>query len=303
MAAVTPTSPFCNGITTSAASTSFTTGNIAGHTMVGIPGGLTVIGSTVKSRFADVQNPPEWVLLQPYFIGETTVSESQYSEIMGARGPQMERNGTKQYRLDLGDFPGNHPAILTKLSTQVEAYLKKIGAQLDLPNEDQWENAARGPAVNIQQLMEEETGKFTPADVVDFVAGRFENLVFKVLGEIFTDPRVRAFQKMMSEGIPFFGWRVFGTPSGRLSHEEAWFGQGYNGKTAPVNWGPKNAYGLFNMTGNVKELVRDGSGRSGLRGGSWSDEADYVMLRAGDRSNEYTPEDDIGFRVSATSKE
>ncbi|MFA4973816.1 MAG: SUMF1/EgtB/PvdO family nonheme iron enzyme [bacterium] len=288
------TNPFCAGITAPAL-TSFAAMNIAGHNMVGIPGGLTVIGS---SAFKDAI--PHWVQLSSYAIGETATSESKYREVMG----RSVREGA----------PENHPVTIVSHNDAIE-YLKKSGGGLALPTEAQWENAARGPAVNIPELMEAELGSFKPADVVDFIDGRFENLVFGVLGDIITNPKSEPFQNLISQGRPFFGWRVYGTPSGRLSHDEAWFGQE---GTAPVGWGPKNAYGLFNMTGNVGEWVKDWYAENvymlsgvdpagpdegtyrGLRGGSWFNDVP-VLLRAANRFD-FLPDiryNAFGFRVAA----
>jgi formylglycine-generating enzyme required for sulfatase activity len=279
------TAPSCIGITTAAAST-FATTNIAGHAMVAIPGGHTVIGTSV---FEDARS--HWVLLSPYLIGETPTSELGYREVMGRPG----RKGA----------PENHPVTIVSHDDAI-SYLNKRGMGLILPTEAQWENAARGPAVNIPKLMEEETGRFTPDDVVDFIDGRFENLVFGVLGEIFTDPKAEIFQKLMREGRHFFGWRVYGTRSGRLSREEVWFDRE---GPAPVDWGPKGPYGTYNMTGNVYEWVQDwyaenaymlgGVNPAGpdkgkfriLRGGSWANSYPE-SLRAADRF--YSLPDDRG---------
>jgi len=223
--------PFCVGITAAAAA-SYPTTTIAGHEMVEIPGGHFVM----ESGWFGNSNP-SWVSLSPYLMAETATTWSQYHEVIG--------------RTRRGNHWRNHPVTVVTYDRAMD-YLERRGGRLTLPTYAQWENAARGPAVNIAELMESETGRFTPADVVDFIEGRFENLVFKVLGQIYTDPRSEKFQKLIKRGRPFFGWRVYGTPSGRLSHESAWFEQK---QTTLVNWGPKNAYGLYNMTGNVNEWI------------------------------------------------
>jgi len=126
-----------------------------------------------------------------------------------------------------------------------------------LPTEAEWENAARGPAVNMQETMEKEAGKFSPADFVDFAEGRFENFVFGVsfTEQIFVNPaESELFQKLVKMGMPFYGWRVYGTFSGRLNHDEAWYDRASKNC---VEWGPENAYGLKGMTGNVWEYVLD----------------------------------------------
>jgi formylglycine-generating enzyme required for sulfatase activity len=288
------TTPMCLGINAAAAST-FAATNIAGHAMMGIAGGHAVIGS---AAYEDAT--PRWVSLSPYLIGETAVSEAQYREAMGRPG----REGADE----------SHPVTIVSHNDALE-YIVKRGNGLRLPTEAEWENAARGPAVNIVELMEAELGQYRAADVADFVEGRFENLVFGVLGHIFNDPKTEIFQKLINDGRPFFGWRVFGTPSGRLTHDEAWFDQS---GTAPVDWGPRNAYGLFNMTGNVWEWVRDWYSENAymldgvnpvgpdkgeyrvLRGGSWHN-AYPRFLRAAARGS-VRPAYDIdnyGFRVAA----
>jgi len=285
------TNPFCAGITAPAL-TSFAATNIAGHAMVGIPGGLTVIGS---SAFENAR--PRWVSLSPHFISETATSESQYREVMGRAGNAYAS--------------ADHPVTAVSWN-DAQVYLKRAGGRLDLLTEVQWENAARGPADDMRIVMEKETGRFTPTDFVDFAVGRYENFVFGVLGQIFTDARSELFQKLISEGMPFFGWRVYGTPSGKLTKDEAWYDQE---GTAPVNWGPKNAYGLHCMTGNVWELMKDAYEKNPahavdpfvskgstkiLRGGSRRGNVPGC-LQAGYRvsGNSGGRGDDVGFRVAA----
>lgn len=294
---MTSTTPGCVGITLPAAA-SYPTRELAGHKLTDLPGGLFVMG---------LSPPPEdatsrWVYLDPYSIGQTAVSEHQYRTAVGFAGVQ--------------EAPKAHPVTMVSYKNALE-YLEARGSSLRLPTEAERENAARGPAVNMQQVMEEETGRFTLADFADFAEGRFENFVFGILGQILRNPAEnQLFRKLIERGMPFYGWRVYGTPSGRLNHDEAWYDQS---GTTTVEWGPANAYGLKGMTGGVWEWVQDwyaekvktsdlwnptgpdiGACRV-LRGGSWFNDlplglraaACYIYVHPGRRSVGH------GFRVAA----
>jgi formylglycine-generating enzyme required for sulfatase activity len=221
-------------------STSNLTNTILGHAMVRIPGGLVVIGS---SRFDDAK--PHWIYLDSYMIGQTAVSESQYRETLNRPG--------------FTDSPPSHPATAISFNDALE-YLEVCNDDegLTLPTEAQWEYAARGPAQHMQEVMEDETGRFSPRKFARFAEGRYENFVFEPRGRIFTNPRDGKFQKLIAKGIPFWGWRVYSTPSGRLSRNDAWYGHEGNTETVPVDWGPvSNEYGVKGMTGGINELVKD----------------------------------------------
>ena len=70
---MTSSASVCVGITVPAA-VSYSARNVAGHKLTDLPGGLSVMGS---SRWDDAT--PRWVYLDPYSIGQTAVSEAQYS--------------------------------------------------------------------------------------------------------------------------------------------------------------------------------------------------------------------------------
>lgn len=270
---------------------------LAGHELAAIPGGFGVIGS---AEFEDAT--PHWIYTEPFRLGTTAVSEDQYRSV-------MEKPGCR-------DAPGNHPVTVVSYGDALE-YLKRRGGGLTLPPEQKWEYAARGPAVNIRAMMEEQGLRVDPEEIAAFIEGRYENLVFGVMGQIFNDPKEGIFKRLLSEGQPFFGWRVYATPSGKLTREEVWFDKGEKG-TTDVSFGPASAYGLKCMAGDVWEWMADwysedayrlggvnpagpenGESRS-VRGGSWVDGGPRV-LRAGGRVYDLADVryGNLGFRVFA----
>jgi hypothetical protein len=178
----------------------------AGHEMVGIPGGWYVRG---HGRYG----PPEgWVKVPPFFIGRDLVSRDLFLDLARIR-PEVETPREPLWEAVKGEPVTN--ISLRHAEAFARALKEETGMNFRLPSREEWEIAARGPAICLNRLMEEEEGRFRPGDLPDFVRGRFQNFFFELGGEIFSEPGKDVLKALSRQGRDLYAYRVYATPSGR----------------------------------------------------------------------------------------
>ncbi len=179
---------------------------VSGHEMVGIPGGWYVRG---HGRYG----PPDgWVKVPPFFIGRDLVSRRLFSDLVG------RRQDVGEPRLPDWDVLEDEPVVnvpLRHAERFAGALREESGENFRLPTREEWEIVARGPAICLNRLMEEEEGAFRPGDLFDFAKDRFQNYFLELGGEIYSDPREKSLRRLLKEGRELFAYRVFATNSGR----------------------------------------------------------------------------------------
>ena len=110
-----------------------------------LPGALYVAGGMVELGGTDSTVPAQKVAVDPFFIGETEVTNHQYQEFL------KETNHRTPGGWKDGDFPvgaANEPVTAVTWQDAVDycQWLStKVGATVRLPLEAEWEMAARGP--------------------------------------------------------------------------------------------------------------------------------------------------------------
>ncbi len=126
-----------------------------------------------------------------------------------------------------------------------------------LPTEWEQEVAVRGPALRME---------------TDSNLENFENFyVGEVIPETAPIQDRGMVRNLIAGGKAVFGYRRYGTASGGLNPQEAWYDQ--NTLPERADWGPANGYGLRGMVGGVWEWAGNNYDTKNpwrsLRGGSW----------------------------------
>lgn len=225
-------------------------------TIVAVPGGMFLMGSPKGLGFED-ETPQHMVNIVPFLMGQCPITQAQWEVIMGWRPPCRFKGAQKPV-----ENVSWHDAqsFCDRLSA-------RVGRQISLPSESQWEYACRAQTTN-------------PFSFGETITTELANY----------------------NGIFTFG----DAPAGAYRH-----------MTTEVGQFPANAFGLYDMHGNVWEWCADswhadyaGAPADGsvweseapgiyrvVRGGSWHEPPNLcrsaVRLRL--RSNE--GDETVGFRV------
>ncbi len=84
----------------------------------------------------------------------------------------------------------------------------------------------------------------------------------------------------------------------------AWYRKNSDMKSHPVAGKQANDLGLYDMSGNVSEIVLDlldmYYGKNNIRGGAWSSNPDEVSVTASHPTEEHTSSHAVGFRIVRT---
>jgi sulfatase modifying factor 1 len=260
--------------------------------MVVIPSGSFEMGTPASEigRGKD-GDPMHQVNIATFALGKTEITRGQFAEFVKEMaydtgnkcwtiedGKYEERSGNWQKFGYSQD--GTHPVVCISwndASAYTEWLSRKTGKTYRLPSEAEWEYAARGNTRTARYWGENPDEACKYANVAD-----------------------KTTQKLIK---PAATWKVHSCTDGFAY-------------SAPVGSFKANAFGLYDMLGNVWEWVKDsyhesyqgapvdGSAWEGdgnkrvLRGGSWYDAPQFVRADGRDKAAPASRYDNIGFRIA-----
>ena len=233
--------------------------NSIGMTLVLIPAGEFLMGSTDSDKDADPGEKPQHRvrITRPFYLGKYLVTQAQWQAVMGGNPSHFKGPENPVEMVSWNDCQ----VFLDKLNAKSDGR----GGKFQLPTEAQWEYACRAGTTTRHYFGDEETG----------------------LGEY------------------------------------AWYLANSGGKTHPVGEKKPNAWGLYDMHGNVLDWCGDwydggyyassptddptGPSRGSLRvhrGGSWgSPPPGYCRSARRDWGTPDSRRNDLGFRVARVPAE
>lgn len=263
--------------------------------MVTIPPGSFDMGSSDSEieRF-DNEGPVHRVNVRQFAMGKTEITKDQFAAFVTATGyvtddscwtfeaGKYQRRSERNWRDSKTEQSGSYPVSCVNWH-DAKAYAEwlshKTGKQYRLPTEAEWEYAERGNTKSARFWGGNPDQACEYANVADTITQS------KVQGAA--------------------AWAAHNCSDGYAY-------------AAPVGSFKPNAFGLYDMLGNVFELLEDswqvsyrdaptdGSARLGIsekhsmRGGSWSYGPQYIRSAYRGRIEPETRSDNIGFRIART---
>jgi formylglycine-generating enzyme required for sulfatase activity len=267
-----------------------------GLEMVEIPGGKFIMGSPESEHNSTDENPQHQVTIQPFWMGKYPVTQPQWQAILNTLPVERELNldspGFERDNLPLEDMDWDKVVNLPITGVYWDEAIefcyrlsRDTGRKYRLPTEAEWEYACRAGTVTAFH--------FGPTITSDLANYR-------------------------------------GVDCGKV--DDQWFFSGaydrgpkgiYRNDITPVDTFPPNAFGLYDLHGNVSEWCLDawhgnyqdaptdgsawivgGDDNVVARGGSFNDFPDYCcsasrQLKTPERYSRYAT---IGFRVVCEGK-
>lgn len=286
--------------------------------MVWVPAGSFQMGSDDLAML-DGQPKSSVTISKPFWIGKTEVTQAQYKRIMGTSPSyfQGSKNPVEKVRWD-------DAMEFCKKLTERERLAGRLpeGCEYTLPTEAQWEYACRAGAIGPgrEDLSWEDTSQAEYARLAE-VTGEYATPAGSgKAGDLdeSDDEGGMAPQQSQSDGVTYH-LNTSGDGGGMAPPQQqpgrydlnamGWYSRNAGNKTHPVARKRPNAWGLYDMHGNVWEWCledwyepdsgnsSDGSARRVRRGGSFSSSFEYCFPASRISCKYLGADDRIGFRV------
>ena len=255
---------------------------IGGIKLICIPAGEFMMGSPEAEGFS-CEHPQHKVYLDAYCIGKYQVTNKEYSEFLNNYGKDTDDNGNKMIYDSNEMYPGRYNWGLNKES----------GIWKPVPGYEDY------PVIYVTW----------------YGANQYCKWLSKKTGKNFRLPTEAEWERAARGGESY---KYSGSND---LNSVGWYWANADKKTHPIGEKKSNGYGIFDMSGNVREWCRDwydgnyyknspksnpkgpSSGSSRVfRGGSWFGDADFCRCAFRYSNAPSFSFDNLGFRLGRALK-